>query len=204
MGDGPDTVEHLGITDTTPVTTGFTGGDKRLLWAHLGPVHQALEQPRRQRGQGLQGAHVQDATLFPDFDGRMTNRHLAIPPGLGSGGRSGLETHVHFLHQGTLGSRCERSVAALGCGLVIIILACIGATVFKAPPPAMRRVSDRVMPGTVLQGHPTQLGEMLDGRLAAKAAVTTGLDPAKGHLRLIVHGRPVDVANARLDPLGQG
>ncbi|MNO04147.1 hypothetical protein D3C81_2250720 [compost metagenome] len=56
----------------------------------------------------------------------------------------------------------------------------------------------------MLQGDPAQLGELVDGRAAAEAAVATRLDPAKRHLRLVVHGRAIDMADARLDPLGQG
>ena len=38
--------------------------------------------------------------------------------------------------------------------------------------------------------------------LAAEAAVARGLDAAERHLRLVVHGRAVDVADAGLDPPG--
>lgn len=60
------------------------------------------------------------------------------------------------------------------------------------------------MPRPVLQGDPTQLRKVFNRSLAAKAAVAAGLDPAKRHLRLVVHGRAVDMANARLHPLRQG
>jgi hypothetical protein len=90
-------------------------------------MHQAIKQARRQRSQRLQGAHVQDALLFSDFNGWMTNRHLAIAPGAGSGGRSELNTHVHFLHQGTPNPR-EASGAwqHLAAALLLLCLACIG------------------------------------------------------------------------------
>ncbi|MNG36079.1 hypothetical protein D3C84_1229950 [compost metagenome] len=44
---------------------------------------------------------------------------------------------------------------------------------------------------------------MLNRRTPAKAAITAGLHPAKGHVRLIVNGRSIDVADARFHTLGQ-
>src|SRR5690554_6113534 len=46
---------------------------------------------------------------------------------------------------------------------------------------------------------PTQLCESVDAGLAAEAPIPRGLHAAERHLRFIVHGRPVDVADARLD-----
>src|SRR5690606_30892562 len=62
----------------------------------------------------------------------------------------------------------------------------------------MRR-SDRVVPRLGLDGDPAQLGESVDPRLAAEAAIARGLHAPERHLRLVLHGRPVDVADARLD-----
>src|SRR5688572_4194318 len=59
--------------------------------------------------------------------------------------------------------------------------------------------SDRVVAGFGLEGDPAQLGERVDTGLAAEPAVARGLDPAEWHLRLVRHGRGVDVANARMD-----
>ncbi len=56
------------------------------------------------------------------------------------------------------------------------------------------------MPWSVLHGHPAQLREVLNRGLAAKTAVTAGLDPTKGHLRFVMHGRAIDMADARLHP----
>ena len=47
-----------------------------------------------------------------------------------------------------------------------------------------------------LDRDPAQLGELVDHRLAAEAAVAGRLDAAERHLRLVVHGRAVDVADA--------
>src|SRR5688572_28219118 len=65
-----------------------------------------------------------------------------------------------------------------------------------------RRRSDGVMPRLGLDRDPSQLGEGIDAGLAAEAAVARRLHPAERHLRLVVHGRAVDVADARLDPPG--
>lgn len=51
------------------------------------------------------------------------------------------------------------------------------------------RPSDRVVPWRRLDGHPAQLGELVERRLAAEAAIAGALDAAEGHLCLVVHGR---------------
>src|SRR5690348_9605991 len=57
--------------------------------------------------------------------------------------------------------------------------------------------SDRIMAGLAGDGDPAQLGEGLDPGLTAEAAVAGGADAPEGHLRLVVHRRPVHVADAR-------
>ncbi len=56
------------------------------------------------------------------------------------------------------------------------------------------------MLGGVLNRDPAQVGEFGDCRFAAEAAVAAALDAAEGHLRLVVHGRAVNVADAGFDP----
>src|SRR4051794_25659232 len=63
---------------------------------------------------------------------------------------------------------------------------------------------DRVAAGAVLDRHPAQLGELVQRRVAAEAAPAGGLDAAEGHLRLVVDGGAVDVADAGLDLPGDG
>src|SRR5579871_1026278 len=53
-----------------------------------------------------------------------------------------------------------------------------------------------------LDGDPAQVGELGDDRLAAEPAVARRLDAAERHLALVVHCRPVDVADPRFDALG--
>jgi hypothetical protein len=54
------------------------------------------------------------------------------------------------------------------------------------------------MPRAVLYGDPEQLGEFVDRGLAAEAAIAGGFHAAERHLRLIMHRRAVDVADAAL------
>ena len=57
--------------------------------------------------------------------------------------------------------------------------------------------SERIVPRPGLDRDPAQLGERVDRRLAAEAAVARRLHAAERHLRLVVHRRAVDVADAR-------
>jgi hypothetical protein len=56
-----------------------------------------------------------------------------------------------------------------------------------------------MVPRARLHGDPAQVGERLDARLAAEAAVTRVLDAAERHPRFVVHGRAVDAPGARID-----
>ena len=60
------------------------------------------------------------------------------------------------------------------------------------------------MSGLALNRDPAQLGETVYAGLAAETAVSGRAHPAEGHLRLVVHGGAVDVADARSDPAGDG
>ena len=55
----------------------------------------------------------------------------------------------------------------------------------------------------MLDGHPSQLGELVDGSFASKATVTAGLDAAERHLWFVMDGWAIDVANTRLNLLSQ-
>ena len=57
----------------------------------------------------------------------------------------------------------------------------------------------REMAGLGLDRDPTQFGEAVDAGLAAEATVTGSLGAAERHLCLVMHGRAVDVADARSD-----
>lgn len=48
-------------------------------------------------------------------------------------------------------------------------------------------------------GDPAQFGEAVDASLATEFAIARRLGAAEGHLRFVMHGRAVDVADARLD-----
>src|SRR3954447_18569021 len=52
-----------------------------------------------------------------------------------------------------------------------------------------------------LDGDPAQIGELGDAGLAAEAAVARSLHAAERHLRFVMYGRAVDVADAAFDPL---
>lgn len=58
------------------------------------------------------------------------------------------------------------------------------------------------MQRSVLQRDPSQFGEFRNARRAAKTAVTGGLHSTERHLRLVVNGGSVDVANAAFDASG--
>src|SRR4051794_18628575 len=62
--------------------------------------------------------------------------------------------------------------------------------------------SEGVMLSGILDRDPTQIGEFGDCRLAAETAVTAALDAAERHLRLVVHGRAIDMADAGFDACG--
>src|SRR3954452_19063133 len=59
---------------------------------------------------------------------------------------------------------------------------------------------DRVVTRGLLDRDPAELGELLERGGAAEAAPARLLDAAERHLRLVVHGGGVDVADARLEP----
>src|SRR4051812_47216430 len=52
--------------------------------------------------------------------------------------------------------------------------------------------------------QPSQIRELLDGRLAAEAAIAGTLDAAERHVRLVMDGWPVDVADAGLEARRDG
>src|SRR3954467_10131637 len=75
-----------------------------------------------------------------------------------------------------------------------------GAGPVFLPLPARREERlDRIMAGLSLDRDPAQLGETVDAGLAAEAAVAGGFGAAEGHLRLVMNGRAVDMADAGLD-----
>src|SRR5579875_24218 len=90
----------------------------------------------------------------------------------------------------------------------------IGAGPLAGPAPSRKPVRqesrgapiqnlNRVLARLVLDGDPAQLGELLGRPFAAEAAPAAGLDAAERHLRLVMHGGVVDVADAALDPSRQ-
>src|SRR5277367_1357571 len=62
---------------------------------------------------------------------------------------------------------------------------------------------DRVVGWSAADCDPAQLGEFFEGGFAAEAAVTAVFYAAEGHLRLVVNGGAVDVADACLHLLGE-
>src|SRR5580692_2366138 len=63
-------------------------------------------------------------------------------------------------------------------------------------------ILERIMPRRGLYGDPTQFGEFIDGGFSSKTAVAAGLHASERHLRLVVYGRPIDVAHPGVDALG--
>src|SRR5688572_6920893 len=63
------------------------------------------------------------------------------------------------------------------------------------------RRSDRVVPRAGLNGDPTLVGEFRDGGFPTEAPIARGLHTAKGHLRFVVHRRPIDVTDSGLNAL---
>src|SRR3954470_7251576 len=59
---------------------------------------------------------------------------------------------------------------------------------------------DRVVTRGLLDRDPAELGELLERGRAAEAAPARLLDAAERHLRLVVQGGGVDVADAGLEP----
>ncbi|MNR02768.1 hypothetical protein D3C85_1186340 [compost metagenome] len=134
LGNGADAGQHLGVTHPAPVAAVLASSDKRLLRAHLGPMHQAIQQAGRQLGQRFQGAHMQDALLFADLDRRTTDGYLPIArrTGFVLGWRSEFGTHVLVLHQGTPRLAEMRSTGAwqpATAALLLLCLACTRATI---------------------------------------------------------------------------
>ena len=60
------------------------------------------------------------------------------------------------------------------------------------------QVSEWIMLGRSFDRDPAQLGELLDDRAAAEAPVAARLGAAERNLRLVLHGRAVDVAASGL------
>src|SRR4029079_13964633 len=58
---------------------------------------------------------------------------------------------------------------------------------------------ERVMLFARLDGDPAQVRELLDPSHASETTIAAVLHTAEGHLRLVVNGRPVDVAHAGFD-----
>ena len=110
LGNRTHAVEHLAVADAAPITTSLAGRDKRLLGPHLGPMHQAIEQARRQLGQGLQGAHMQHAVFFSDRHRGVADGDLAVSR-CGLGLRSEFGTHKGVLQQGGSQPPCYCYVA---------------------------------------------------------------------------------------------
>src|SRR4029077_16942606 len=59
------------------------------------------------------------------------------------------------------------------------------------------------MPTASLNGDPPEFGEFLEGRTRAEPPEAAVTYTPEWHPRLVVHGRPIDVADAGFDPLGQ-
>jgi hypothetical protein len=53
-----------------------------------------------------------------------------------------------------------------------------------------------------LDRDPAEIRKSIDPGSATKTAITRRLDAAEWHLRLVVHGRSIDVAHPRLDLFG--
>src|SRR5262245_22878414 len=66
----------------------------------------------------------------------------------------------------------------------------------------MSEGSERIMPRPSLHCNPAQLGELVDGGLAAETAVARSLGAAERHLWLVVHSRCIDMTDPSLDTLG--
>src|SRR5262245_30010431 len=62
--------------------------------------------------------------------------------------------------------------------------------------------SNGKVPRLGLDGDPLEFGELLDPCPAAETAIAGSLGAAERHLRLIMHGRAVDMRDPGLQPLG--
>ena len=71
------------------------------------------------------------------------------------------------------------------CGLLDCF--CVHGAIYKK--------SKRVVSWCGLNGHPAHFGERIDARLAAEATVTRGFGATKRHLRFVMDGGAVDMAN---------
>ena len=69
--------------------------------------------------------------------------------------------------------------------------ACVGAAL------------DRIVPRQMLEGDPPQLGELRQPPLDAEAAPAPRLETVQRHLRLVVRGGVLHVADPALDALGE-
>ncbi|MNH08772.1 hypothetical protein D3C79_682040 [compost metagenome] len=85
--DGAHLAEHLRIGDLAPGAVRLTRGNKNCIGAHLCPVQQPVEQTRRQRRQGLDRLHAQDAVGFTDLHLRVPDGHLPVGRALARVGR---------------------------------------------------------------------------------------------------------------------
>ena len=51
----------------------------------------------------------------------------------------------------------------------------------------------------ILDGDPSEVGKFGDRRLTAEPSIAAGAHAAERHLRLVVHRRPIDMANAGIN-----
>ncbi|MNH17730.1 hypothetical protein D3C79_774150 [compost metagenome] len=95
-GDGTYLHEHLRVGDCAPGTVGLTRGNEGGVRALCGPVQQPVKQARRQRRQGLDGLHAQDAVGLAELHLGMPDGHLPVARALTRGGRpcAGLVIHA--------------------------------------------------------------------------------------------------------------
>src|ERR1700734_3467521 len=60
---------------------------------------------------------------------------------------------------------------------------------------------ERIVSRPRLDCNPAKLREFVDARFATEAAIARGLHASKRHLRFVMDGRPIDVADPGLDAL---
>src|ERR1017187_8324895 len=68
--------------------------------------------------------------------------------------------------------------------------------------PPRPTTSNGIVGGRAADRHPAKFGEFLKAGFAAEATVAAVLDSAERHLRLIVNGGAIDVADSGFEALG--
>src|SRR6185369_7181 len=122
------------------------------------------------------------------------SKHLSTNDQLSAGSATRARDIIFDREPAGLGAGLYTAKHRRSCSAQPCQTACI-----KRERPVSPFSSDRENPRLSLDRDPARFREAVDALAPAETAVTGGADPSEGHLRLVVHSRPVDMADPRVD-----